>query len=637
MLVHAGRGFAVSLVFAGLLVVAGVIIVARRRQAKTKRREQERLCEEARALAGSQGGLEEWALGLLKIVSSVVSGDGYYLYLRDARDAKLLVLRASMTADQPMISGRPGMAGKAHNTAGNRGYDEDVNEAPATLYVAEQPAQVLTRGRPPHEILVAPLVDSQDSVMGVIHVSPAHRSWKSKRHDGALSTCLNVLSIALIAREEHERLRRQSEETTSRVKGSVLAAASAYSPFLSLENVVRVGASVIGVRAWLVALLGWGTSTGPVFSCQGIPESVAFQAVSGLDSTQLPASLNAGGFRVLDRVAIQDMPLHRLLANSQFSRAAVFPVLVSGHVRALAVFLFNSNDEIHDRVSAILDGIANEMCRIVENLSSPRDSSSTYLESLKALVSVFDSQGSTSPGQSARVAKYAREIAEEMGMETSETADTVAAATLRDIGQVSLETGLLRDKVGDMYSDADREALRTHPSIGAAMLEPIDRDGKIAPLVLHHHERYDGFGYPGGLRGEGIPLGARIIAVADTFSALVSPRPWRPALPYSKAVETLRAAAGSQLDPAAVSALLSVFDRKRGNGERWGKALEPCWEMNQCPERIRDHCPAGLTDSNCWEIRGTLCPGGRQHSKCLVFTEYQDRLDRALRPDHLNR
>jgi two-component system cell cycle response regulator len=126
------------------------------------------------------------------------------------------------------------------------------------------------------------------------------------------------------------------------------------------------------------------------------------------------------------------------------------------------------------------------------------------------------------------------------------------AAVLHDIGKIGIPSELLR-KQGPL-SSGEREHMRSHPEIGARILEPVERLRQLAPLVRFSHECWDGTGYPDGLAGEQIPLGARIISVCDAFDAMVSDRPYRGGRSTDEALAELRSHAGTQFDPVVVEA-----------------------------------------------------------------------------------
>jgi putative nucleotidyltransferase with HDIG domain len=175
---------------------------------------------------------------------------------------------------------------------------------------------------------------------------------------------------------------------------------------------------------------------------------------------------------------------------------------------------------------------------------------------LERLSGELDARDARVAGHSKRVAAHAHMIAERMGLPASEAARIRAAATVHDVGKLETPQEIL-NKPGRL-SEFEFAVIKRHATRGAEMVATLG-DDELTTIVRHHHERLDGRGYPDGLRGEEIPLGARIIAVADTFDALTSDRPYRAAHSHKDALDVLRAEAGTQLDPDAVDAFLTYY------------------------------------------------------------------------------
>jgi diguanylate cyclase (GGDEF)-like protein/PAS domain S-box-containing protein len=155
------------------------------------------------------------------------------------------------------------------------------------------------------------------------------------------------------------------------------------------------------------------------------------------------------------------------------------------------------------------------------------------------------------------VSLYATLIAERLGLPEAGVWRCRLGGWLHDVGKVAIPDSII-DKPGAL-DGAEWELMRTHPAIGADIVARFAQLRDAAAAVRHHHERFDGTGYPDGLAGAAIPVEARIIAAADAYSAMTSPRPYSPALPPAEAAEELRAAAGSQLDPEIVAALIDIL------------------------------------------------------------------------------
>ena len=182
------------------------------------------------------------------------------------------------------------------------------------------------------------------------------------------------------------------------------------------------------------------------------------------------------------------------------------------------------------------------------------------VEALTGLSALLEARDAYTHGHSGRVTRHAESIARGLRLSPADVAKVRTAGALHDVGKVHTPRDIL-NKPGRL-TDEEFALVKRHPVDGAEMLSGIG-DPEITAMVRHHHERLDGAGYPDGLSGDEIPLGARIIAVADTFDAMTSSRSYRRACSHSKALAVLSEEAGSQLDAAAVSAFLEYYSGRR--------------------------------------------------------------------------
>lgn len=162
-------------------------------------------------------------------------------------------------------------------------------------------------------------------------------------------------------------------------------------------------------------------------------------------------------------------------------------------------------------------------------------------------------------GHVERVCLYSMSIATELGLSTVDLSDLEICSFLHDVGKIGVSDAILR-KPGKL-TDEERLEMQRHSALGESMVLPIDIPPRVKLAIRQHQENFDGSGYPDGLAGEQIHLFARIIAVADTWDAMTSDRPYRKALDRDRAINELRSASGSQLDPGIVSAFLRVLER----------------------------------------------------------------------------
>jgi putative nucleotidyltransferase with HDIG domain len=180
----------------------------------------------------------------------------------------------------------------------------------------------------------------------------------------------------------------------------------------------------------------------------------------------------------------------------------------------------------------------------------------SYEDTLQALGAAIDLRDTETAGHSQRVCRYSLEIARAMGWSDKQLRSLARGAYLHDIGKLGVPDGILL-KPGPLTAD-ERKLMQQHVQIGFDLVKDIPFLADAAEILLMHHERYEGGGYPRGLKGEEILLGARIFAVADTFDAITSDRPYRRASSFQSARETIRHLSGSQFDPQVVDAFLGI-------------------------------------------------------------------------------
>lgn len=180
----------------------------------------------------------------------------------------------------------------------------------------------------------------------------------------------------------------------------------------------------------------------------------------------------------------------------------------------------------------------------------------TYDATLTALTSALDFRDNETGGHSDRVVGYMELLLEQMNIRGAELATLRRGALLHDVGKIGVPDNVLRKPTA--LSETEWAVMKRHPEFGAQIIAGIPFLEEVARIVRHHHERWDGMGYPNGLKGDRIPLGARIFAVGDSFDAMTSDRPYRRALLIDAAREEIRRCGGSQFDPAVVTAFLSI-------------------------------------------------------------------------------
>jgi HD-GYP domain-containing protein (c-di-GMP phosphodiesterase class II) len=182
---------------------------------------------------------------------------------------------------------------------------------------------------------------------------------------------------------------------------------------------------------------------------------------------------------------------------------------------------------------------------------------SQRVASIKTLIAVINAKDKYTYGHVERVVFYCTLIAEKVGLTDKQKRDLVYSAYLHDIGKINIPEGMLMKT--DKLTPEEWEVLKSHPRMAVEIVENIDSLKDMVPVILHHHERFDGTGYPDGLKGEEIEYLARVLAVADSFDAMTSVRPYQQKKTYDQAIEELIRCSGTQFDPDIVKVFIRAI------------------------------------------------------------------------------
>ncbi|MFP4465718.1 MAG: HD-GYP domain-containing protein [Candidatus Goldiibacteriota bacterium] len=219
--------------------------------------------------------------------------------------------------------------------------------------------------------------------------------------------------------------------------------------------------------------------------------------------------------------------------------------------------------DITSRDLSLLTILAKQAALAIENVKLYENVKKDQANIIKALSTTVDAKDHFTSGHSQKVQEYAVHIAEELELPERDIESIKYAALLHDIGKIALPDDII--KKPSRLTEKEFEIVRKHPVIGAKIIKEIETLAPMVPIILHHHERFDGKGYPDRLKGEEIPLGARIVHLVDAYDTMVSARAYRDMLPSELAISELRKNAGTQFDPAIVDAFISYL-RKSGAG-----------------------------------------------------------------------
>jgi len=359
---------------------------------------------------------------------------------------------------------------------------------------------------------------------------------------------INTLTLTLNQALERQRLSREVGELRALL--GVYEASKAITSMLDVDGVLDLVLKTImentSARGVALYLRDGGGEDLRLRAWEGISES---------EGTALRDSIEAGLGLYSQGQGKEDFFALSALTLSRERKGLCFPLRSSGKVLGVLLVLHSLAEEAVVKEARLFSIFASQSAVALENARLHQDLVRNYFETVRALVAAIDAKDPYTRGHSENVMRLSLSLADRMGMEPRQREELKLAGLLHDVGKIGIATETLRKGVA--LTSKDLEEIRRHPEIGARIIGNISYLADLRPAILHHHERFDGKGYPAGLKGEEIPLGARIIAIADAFDAMTNERPYRPAKSPREALGEMAMQSGSQFDPRLLEAFLA--------------------------------------------------------------------------------
>jgi len=424
--------------------------------------------------------------------------------------------------------------------------DEAIREAheqTARGQVVERVLLDLPGGQPPKAVMAFPLRSSSGeiwgSLSGVLDLKPLEAQLAAPTYAGLLVSLVDDRGRVIIS--SSPALRRSDLSQSPLVRDYLrkpqrLTLAYTHPQDLDAGRVLGSMAPV-GTQGWGVLMeRSAAEAYAPVRRSQ----------IRTLGLTALAAVLALGIGFLLSRRLIT--PIQELAETS--SKIAEGNLAVRATVRG--------EDEL-----AKLGNNFNDMAGNIEALvrrlkQALRQNQELFLETIRTLAAAIDAKDPYTRGHSERVASYSMALSRHLGLKQDEVFRIHIAAILHDVGKLGIKDGILNKPGG--LSDDEFEVMRQHPSIGAQIMSPIRMLKDIIPGIRNHHETWDGTGYPDRLKGDQIPMVARIIGVADTFDAMTTTRPYQTAMTLEYVLAKMRSMSGSRFDPLVIDAFLAAVE-----------------------------------------------------------------------------
>lgn len=265
--------------------------------------------------------------------------------------------------------------------------------------------------------------------------------------------------------------------------------------------------------------------------------------------------LASSGYLIIDANADPANPLFSL-ALSPICEFLVVPILLKQRVCGIIAIGHKHERGVSKEAISRLSQLSDQVAVAVSNAQLLGDLNRLNWETLTALARTVDAKSPWTAGYSERVTQLSLEIGNAMNLTEIDMDILHRGALLHDIGKIAVPSSIL-DKVGRL-TEEETNIIWQHPGTGARILELVTAYREVIPLVLQHHERYDGGGYPDGLAGNSITVGARILSVSDVFDALASDRPYREGWPKEKVIQIIQEGAGTKFDPEVVRVLMRL-------------------------------------------------------------------------------
>lgn len=405
----------------------------------------------------------------------------------------------------------------------------------------------------------------QGKNIGLINLSATKQKAFNREHLRTFTTLSNLLATAI----ENVKIRLYLERRIDEISVLFEISQSITSTLVLdevLDSIVNFSMEMMNALRCELRLLDTTGSLLEVRASRGLSKSflsstaikVGEGIIGSCFSQKLPIS-------VVDARKDPRTKYTTLVKREKLAGLLAVPIMQRGRpIGVITIYTSKPRDFSQDEID-LLSTFASQASIAIENAQLYADMKQQYLSMVMALAAAIEAKDSYTHGHSTQVMEYAVKIGQELGLSEEEIETVRYAGLLHDIGKIGIKDVILTKQ--ERLTDDEIKELQRHPEYGASIMERVEILKEIAPLTLYHHEKFDGTGYPLGLKGNQIPLGARILAVADTYDAMIADRPYRKAFPFDYVKQEMKKAAGTQLDPEIVKIFFEILKRE-GNDKQ---------------------------------------------------------------------
>jgi putative nucleotidyltransferase with HDIG domain len=546
---------------------AAVIIEDARLYEETRRRAEEMTSVYNIGVATTSTlSLEEVLKSVCEQVSLLMKVSSFYIALYDAEKEEL---RFELALDEGMPVEK--FTRRVANGGGLSGWVVQSRE-PLLLRDMEKeelPTEAIVVGEPTRSWLGVPLLH-RDQVVGVMGVQSYQPNAFDEDDQQLLSTIAAQVAIAV----ENARLFAETKRKANDL-GLLLGTSTAISSSLDLDQILetvahQITASLVATFC-RISLLDEAGESLVIHAGSPIRDRKAedgFGRQCPLDIIPWHRQVIETGQSVVLRQDVPELALSdeecKMALTEEVKSAALIPLIVGG--RVLGVISLGEErcwerSPFTQEKMELCQSIATQAAVAIENARLYEELQQSFIQTIATLAAAVEAKDPYTGGHSQGTMELAAAIAQDVGLDDEEVELLRYACLLHDVGKIGISEQIL-GKPGPL-DEKEWEIIRRHPALGASIVKRAALLQKLVPIILHHHEHYDGHGYPEGLRGEDIPLKARILAVADAYQAMTSDRAYRPAMTVEQALTTLQQGADEQWDGKLVDVLYRII-REQG-------------------------------------------------------------------------
>jgi len=331
------------------------------------------------------------------------------------------------------------------------------------------------------------------------------------------------------------------------------------------QMLVEKAVEIIRVERASLMLLDRNRTSLKIAAAHGIPQEVIKNTCIKIGEGIAGKVVKEGKPLIVSDVEEENLTDEERLKRYKTKSFISLPI-ISVPLKAVGevIGVINLTDKIDKGIFTAIDlklltAIATQGAIAIKNFWLFTDAKELFFNTIKSLSSTIDAKDAYTYGHSERVSKIALAVADELNLSFKEKEIIYLAGLLHDVGKIGIPEKILHKPTG--LNEEEYAQIKKHPTISAQIIGAIKQMEEIIPIILHHHERFEGGGYPDGLKGEKIPLGGRILAIADTLDAMTSDRPYRKRLKIEEAITEIKKYSHIQFDPQVVTAFLKACEK----------------------------------------------------------------------------